>query len=186
MYDKNIRPCSMPNEDEFWQQIVLCGEVLTMACEKLLSYTNIECIFRYGFILDNADLFDYTENRLNEKRRLILKNASSENRPLTIVINAITYIENNYHKKITIEDIAKYCYCSSSTLSHVFAKNYGMTIGKLIQIVRCDRAKALLKESSMPVSEIAWKCGFSSADYFTSVFKNLTGVTPTEYRANNK
>ena len=83
---------------------------------------------------------------------------------------------------VTLEDIAKYCYCSSSTLSHVFAKNYGMTIGKLIHTVRCDRAKVLLIESSMSIGQIALECGFSSADYFTSVFKNLTGVTPTEYR----
>lgn len=57
-----------------------------------------------------------------------------------------------------------------------------MTIGKLIHTVRCDRAKVLLAESGMSIGQIALESGFSSADYFTSVFKNLTGVTPTEYR----
>jgi len=185
MYDRHIRPCSLPEDDHFWQQIALCGEVISMVCEKLLSDINIDCIFRYDFILNNANIFMDQDKELKGKR-MIVRNNSSENRNLTIVINTINYIYNNYHSKITIEDIAKYCYCSSSTLSHVFAKNYGMTIGKLIHTVRCDRAKVLLSESSMSVSQIALECGFSSADYFTSVFKNLVGVTPTEYRLNGK
>ena len=181
MYDKNIRPSATPDSEVFWRQIALCGEMLSMSCDKLISDINIQGFFKYNFILNDANLFMDMDVALKGKR-MVSRNALGENRTMTIVINTITYIQNNYQNRITIEDIAKYCYCSSSTLSHVFAKNYGMTIGKLIHTVRCDRAKILLMESSMSIGQIALECGFSSADYFTSVFKNLTGVTPTEYR----
>lgn len=181
MYEKNIRPCVMPDSEEFWRQIALYGEMLSMVCDKLLSDINIQGFFKYNFILNEANLYMDMDSALKGKR-MVSRNALGENHAMTIVINTITYIQNNYQNRITIEDIAKYCYCSSSTLSHVFSKNYGMTIGKLIHTVRCDRAKVLLAESGMSIGQIALESGFSSAGYFTSVFKNLTGVTPTEYR----
>ena len=168
----------------FFRQIALCGEALSTACEKLLADIDIASVFRYDFILNNA--VSFVDAGDPKGKRMLIRTAGGENRPMTIVINVITFIQNNYKNRITVEDIARYCYCSTSTLSHVFAKNYGMTIGRLIHTVRCDRAKEYLSESGMPVGQIAAECGFSSADYFTSVFKRLTGVTPTEYRAKGR
>ena len=51
-----------------------------------------------------------------------------------------------------------------------------------IQNILCDRAKVLLRDSSASVGQIALECGFTTPDYFTSVFKSMTGMTPTEYR----
>ncbi len=181
LYRNHVELLTLPDTEDFRNDIAFCGEVLSMLCDRLLAHINIAAFFKYNFILNESNIHVDVDRFLCGKR-ILSRNTAGENRVMTIVLNTITYIQNNYTQKITIEDIAKYCYCSPSTLSHVFAPNYGMTISKLIHTVRCDRAKALLKNSSMPVGQIAMECGFSSADYFTSVFKNLNGTTPTEFR----
>lgn len=183
LYDGNILPCTMPDTEEFRREVALCGELLSMICDKLLVGISIDGFFKYNFILDDTNLYLNLSHNLREMR-MLSKDALGENRTMTIVLNAISYIHNNYSDQITIEKIARYCYCSPSTLSHVFAKNYGMTIGKLIQTVRCDHAKELLRESSLSITQIALECGFSNRDYFTAIFKKITGYTPTEYRSN--
>ncbi len=179
IYNQHILPAHLPNTEEFRREVALCGEMLSMLCDKLLSWTHITDFFRYDFVLQDSHTYI---DRDGEDGRMVSKNMQGENRSMTIVINAISYIHDNYKNRITIDDIARYCYCSSSTLSHVFAKNYGMTIGKLLHTVRCDRAKELLREASLSIGEIASECGFSSADYFASVFKTVTGFSPSTYR----
>lgn len=181
MYEEHIVPCKLPKTDDFLYQIALCGELLSMECDKLLTGISIEEYFRYDYILKDANMYvDFSES--NQGRRILSRGKSGENINITLILNAISYIRNNYSQKITVSKIAEYCFCSVSTLSHTFAKNYGMTIGNLIQIVRCDRAKELLKTSELSIRQIAVECGFSSADYFSNVFKKTIGMTPMEYR----
>lgn len=161
-----------------YRELALCGELLSMLCDKYLSELHIDVLFRYDFIFDNSTSYLYPTENLP----FVSGTIHGENRKMTVILNAIYYIQEHYTKKITVEEIAKYCFCSSSTLSHIFAQNYGMTIGRLIQNIRCEHAKALLRESGMSVGQIALECGFATPDYFTVVFKGLMGMTPTEYR----
>lgn len=180
LYAADIGSRSLPDKhSSAYRELALCGEMLSLICDKLLSELHIDVLFRYDFIIDNSNKYLYPA----ENMQFLSSTAQGINRKMTVILNAIYYIQENYTKKITVDEIAKYCYCSSSTLSHIFAKNYGMTIGHLIQNIRCDRAKVLLRESSMSVGQIALECGFATSDYFTAVFKNLTSMTPTEYRS---
>lgn len=183
IYEKHLTPCVMPEEKEFLTEAAVCGEMLSMICDKVFEHSKIDLFFKNGFITSDANAFFIFDGRTE---RILSSNFSTENRTMTIILNTLQYIQKNYRNKITINDIAKYCYCSTSTLSHIFAKNYGMKISDLVNMLRCERAKNLLLESNLSVYQVATECGFSSADYLTSVFKKQVGVTPSEYRKSIK
>lgn len=181
IYKEHISPRRIPNTEDFIYQIALCGELLSMLCDKVLTGISVEEFFKYDYILNDSNLYvDFNESERG--RRILSRGMFGENSNMTLILNAISYIRDNYSQKITVSQIAEYCFCSTSTLSHAFAKNYGMTIGNLIHIVRCDRAKDLLRTSDLSIRQIAFECGFSSADYFSNVFKKTVGITPAEYR----
>ncbi len=82
----------------------------------------------------------------------------------------------------TIADIAEACHCSTSTVSHVFKKNSGTTISRYLNDLRFQSAKHLITSTDMSVTEIAYTCGFSDANYFISFFGKEMGMPPLKYR----
>ena len=60
----------------------------------------------------------------------------------------------------------------------------GKTTNAYIQSVRMDRAARMLQQGTMPVGEIAMKCGYEDVSYFSRVFKQTTGITPSQFRKN--
>lgn len=101
-----------------------------------------------------------------------------------IILNsAITYISAHLKTKILIKDIAAYCHCSESTLSHCFRESMEISIGQYIILKRLSKAKRILADrSGIPIAEVAEKCGFGSTEYFSNFFKQSTGISPAEYR----
>ena len=61
-----------------------------------------------------------------------------------------------------------------------------MTVTDYINRTRVDRATAMLAKTSLSVQEIAERCGFSDASYFTRIFRKLNDMTPNEYRISLK
>ncbi len=70
-----------------------------------------------------------------------------------------------------------------ATLSALFSATQGITIERYIILQRIERAKELLTYGEMTVSEIAWNLGFSSTAHLSAQFRNVTGTSPTRYRA---
>lgn len=64
----------------------------------------------------------------------------------------------------------------------LFAEKYGTSPSKYIRAVRISHAKELLRYSQLSINECASECGFSSAQYFCRAFKEVTNMTPNEYR----
>lgn len=96
--------------------------------------------------------------------------------------HAIEYIKQNYFKDITLEKIATFCHCSVSYLSRTFNQKMNMNINTYLNQVRIEQGKLLLTKSKLPVSHIATTIGFNDPNYFSSVFKEKCGISPTEYR----
>lgn len=92
------------------------------------------------------------------------------------------YIGKHIHQKFTLEDIANELQISPSYLSRLFTKEEGINVSKYITLQRLHAAENLLKYSSVTIGDIAeWLC-FNSQSHFGQCFKNVYGVTPTEYR----
>lgn len=94
----------------------------------------------------------------------------------------IYFINRNFMEKISLADIAAACSCSESTVSHIFKSHTGTSVGAYILNLRIEQSKKLLNTSSLSVTEIALVCGFDNSNYFSTAFKRICGVTPSEYR----
>lgn len=95
---------------------------------------------------------------------------------------AIKFMKEHYSDRLSLEQIAHAAYLSPYHFCRLFKNHAGMTCSKYLSILRVDRAKHLLKETDLSVSEVCFETGFNSLAYFDRVFKGLEGTTPSEYR----
>ena len=124
----------------------------------------------------SAHAFKYYEKEI---RTLHSKPASNNN---ANVEEMAKYIQNNYKKNLTLDEIASYVYLSTSYASRVFKKVKGISIVEYISQVRIEKAKQLLENPHYQIEEIAENVGYTDAGYFTKVFRKHEGVTPSQYR----
>ena len=99
-----------------------------------------------------------------------------------LVRNVSLYIQHHLSETITTDQIADYLYMSRQHLSRRFTQEAGVPLAAYIRNEKAEEAKRLLRYTDKPVSAIASFLGFSSQGHFTKVFKDLTGMTPGEYR----
>ena len=92
------------------------------------------------------------------------------------------YIQENFQKDVSREHIANRFNISPNHLSRLFRQQGHMTLADYITWVRIDRAKFMLKRYDLRLSDIATRCGFKDINYFFRVFKERTGLTPSQYK----
>ncbi|MFK3973416.1 helix-turn-helix domain-containing protein [Pseudomonas sp. NPDC087358] len=85
-------------------------------------------------------------------------------------------------KGLSIAGIASECSLSRSHFSRAFKKNTGLSPRDWYLQLRLDRAKGLLGESALTISQISLDCGFADQSHFTRVFTRVVGVTPFNWR----
>ena len=95
---------------------------------------------------------------------------------------AIVYISENLHTKLTVKDLADYCYLSIDHFSRSFYENFGARPIKYIQTRRIQRAQLLLLTTLDSLKDISEKVGIENMSYFIKLFKKVTGKTPNEFR----
>jgi len=94
----------------------------------------------------------------------------------------IEYMEKNYADVITLEQLSSVSGMSKNGIIAMFKRLYGTTPVKYINNLRLYKACELLKNTDIPISQIAYQCGFTDSNYFSRVFRELRGMTPREYR----
>lgn len=92
------------------------------------------------------------------------------------------YIGSHFQEPIQVESIAESVALSRYHFSRTFKKETGFTPHEYLQDVRLRYSKQLLTETELPVEEVAYRCGFSSATHFIRVFKKRTMITPAAFR----
>lgn len=95
--------------------------------------------------------------------------------------DAMSYIDNNIDKKLTLKEIASYVCMAETYFSSVFKKFNGISPWEYITIKRVEKAVDLIKNTNLTKLDIAEKCGFSSSSNFYKMFSKITGKTPSEY-----
>ncbi len=98
------------------------------------------------------------------------------------VAEVAKYLNENYSKKITLEEVAKAFYISPYYLSRTFKEGTGFNLINYLNYIRIKNAKVLLDTTRMTVIEISHEVGFESTTHFDRVFKDLEGMTPLKYR----
>ena len=100
--------------------------------------------------------------------------------------NIKKYIEKHYKEKITLKEIAKEVHLAPEYCCSLFAKQTGGTLFDFIALQRIEDAKALIITTDYPLTKIAQESGFYDYNYFSRVFKKLTGLTASNYRKINR
>ncbi|ERI93591.1 transcriptional regulator, AraC family [Clostridiales bacterium oral taxon 876 str. F0540] len=99
-----------------------------------------------------------------------------------IVNKMLQYLHLNIEAHTTVEDLANSLNISKGYASDCFKKHMGTTIMQYAKKIKVERAKTLLLNSTSSILEIASLLGFYDQSHFTKAFKELVGVTPTEFR----
>jgi two-component system, response regulator YesN len=140
----------------------------------------------FNDILSGEVLFDIIHNMLIFCYRLCDQVEKEELSYNSILIKkAIQYINEHYTTPITLEEISAYVNRNSQYFSSMFKKQMGCTYTEYLQMKRIKEAQSLLKESTMTIAEIAERVGFTDPNYFSRVFKNITGYSPRLWKTKN-
>jgi two-component system, response regulator YesN len=99
-----------------------------------------------------------------------------------VVIRAKQYIETHYRESCSLQAVSAHVHVTPNYLSNMFKRETGIAFSNYVSKLRVDKAKALLACTKMRMTDIAEEVGFDNSSYFTTVFKQLAGISPSEYR----
>lgn len=117
-----------------------------------------------------------------KKGYLEVSSADTDASTGSIISTAIKYMKQNYMEPLTVQQIADHCGFSPSHFHKLFLKTTHTTPNNYLTQIRLAAAKTLLSTTTMPISEIAIRCGFNSQAYFSDCFKRNFSMNPKEFR----
>lgn len=126
------------------------------------------CLFQIMYLL-------LTEGGTGEEKK-------TNERSLQKLKIILSYIEENYQKQISVEEISRRCFYSKSYFMRFFKETMGLSFVEYLNNYRLDTAAKLLLASGENILNIASECGFENLSYFNRRFKKRFGMTPGEYR----
>lgn len=104
-----------------------------------------------------------------------------DNRSYAVV--ARDYIEKNYQNTdCNVKKVAEYVKIDRTYLFRLFKEETGISVINYIRRCRVDNAAVMLKDNNISIKDIAYSVGFSDQMYFSKVFRQVKGMSPTEYR----
>lgn len=100
----------------------------------------------------------------------------------TSMVKVKKYLDENFAKKIVLDDLAERYHINKYYLTRVFKEQFGVSIMEYLLAVRITEAKNMLRFSNMSAEEIGIECGIGDVYYFSRVFKKVEGMGVREYR----
>ena len=97
---------------------------------------------------------------------------------------SIDYIRENISRSLSLQELAEASGYSLSRFKTNFKEEVGITPNEYILLQKMEQAKHMLETSDIQITKLAYELGFSSSNYFSSVFKKLLNCNPMEYRKN--
>lgn len=174
---------SHPNRDEFGLQMVVITDYLRKKITERLPYLDLYISFpdreqSSGWNAESsAEDFSSRMQELTDTVQLLsVPDGSAQ------VRQACRMILDDPHGQNSIGSIAERLFTTKKYLSALMKKETGRSAVKYITQIKIERAKKLIRDSGMRVGEISEMLGFADSDYFSKVFKKMTGLSPREYR----
>lgn len=128
-----------------------------------------------------ADLMGRLSDLLEGKRNVDEPECIGS-REMFIMDCIAAFIENNYTKDITRDELAKRACMDKYKFSKEFTKMFGRGVRSYLNAIRTREAAALLRNGKLNVAEVAFSVGYGSVPHFCRVFKETYGLPPVEYR----
>lgn len=123
--------------------------------------------------LTESMLYDFT-NRVNHRKHT--------QHYAKLVNDCCNFIDEHVRENLRVSEVAAFTGFSPDYVAKKFREETGITIGDYIRNAKISEAKSLLQYSELSLADISELLAFSSQSFFTSVFKQVTGVTPRQYR----
>ena len=125
-------------------------------------------------------LDDFARHIPEDARRHVMASAPAEHRA---VRSAKEFITASAGKHVTLGEVLHHVHVSRFHFCKIFKQNTGFTLTGYMTRFRLEKAKTLLLDPSLRVSDVVFAAGFGSVAQFNSVFRRLVKMSPTEYRA---
>ena len=146
------------------------GEVVTEKPKEKLPLKKISKVLE----LNGFELIEDSKSKLIEDIKKIIISSIQQHDVLDL--------ENIVFPKLLSERIGK----EYSYLSPLFSKTEGITIEQFIILQKIEKTKELIKYNELTLSEISYKLGYSSVQHLSRQFKNTTGLTASQFKANTQ
>lgn len=140
------------------------------------KYANFQKVIRCDTLEMLKDIFVNMIIDLSDFRSI--KNSTKQD-----IVNKITdYISNHYMEQLSLSTVAKSVFLSPSYLSSLITGETGKNFTDIVNEIRISKSIELLKNPKMRIADIAYSVGFNEPQYFSSIFKKCTNLTPRDYR----
>lgn len=96
--------------------------------------------------------------------------------------NIFNYISENYKKEINITSLSKEFHTNRNSLNIKFKRSTGLSVMEYVANLRINIAQSMIRQTTLPVSEIAYRVGYMNPNNFSRMFKKITGNSPSFYR----
>jgi AraC-like DNA-binding protein len=123
-----------------------------------------------------ADILNILNDNKNSKRAEHLPSAHKNFAPV------LSYINENYNKITSLEEISDRFYISKFYLCRLFKETTGLTLIQYLNNIKLQNACNMLINTDLSISDIGTACGFNSTMYFCKIFKQALSLTPSEFR----
>lgn len=189
--NKHQQPLLTPVSDEQWQAITDNDSAYDGQFFYAVKTTGIFCRPSCKSklpIRENICMFLTAKKALNARFRPCKRCKPTGSRlPDEEWIDLVTsYIDSHYQEPLSLDTLAQLSHGSPYHLQRIFKKVKGITPVYYIQQQRINAAQAMLRESNLPITEIASLVGLPNTSYFITLFKQKTGQTPEAYRKSRK
>lgn len=98
------------------------------------------------------------------------------------VETTVALIQDNYNEDLRVDTIADYLHLNRSYLSALFKQETGLSVKQYLSYYRIEAAKKKLLNTAYSVSQISFQCGFKDPLYFSRIFREYVGLSPSEFR----
>ena len=155
------------SSESCWHKLVEIQHILNLRCEQ----------WRLLLLLN-----DIQAGRFDTLADLFLHHAISCQKLSPIVLRVCEYVDQYYMQEIKISQIAAQVFVTPNYLSTIFHQEMGMTLINYINQVRIDHACIQMLEQEQSLEQLAACSGFLNANYFFKVFRQITDMTPGNFR----
>lgn len=159
----------------------LCDEVISFPIQSADTY------IKDFEKMKALSLFEENKAKMMSVFYNMLHRLSTDSSVQNVILPAIKYIEKNYQNpKLSNADLAEKCNISEVYFRKIFTETYKTTPKQFIVDIRINKAKQLLSDGILSIGAVAEECGFSNQYHFCHLFKERTGLKPTEYMKQNR
>lgn len=146
--------------------------------KKMLKY--YDTALEKDELIVHSIIFELIHLLIEDSEKLVFRQKSKNNNHM-VIEKVIGYIRENLTSELTLESVSKVAGFSPVYFHNCFKASTGLTLRAYIEEQRIRKAAALLVSTNDTLTEIAYKCGFSSQSYFSYAFKRKMNITPREY-----